>query len=395
MEHTGPRILIVASAYLPGFKAGGPIRSLANLVAHLGGEFDFRILTSDRDLGDAVPYADIQPDVWTEWGNNHVMYLSPDKQRLRSWRGLLTALDYDVIYLNAFFSTFTIYTLLLRRLRQVPARPVILAPRGEFSPGALQLKWLKKRAFLLTAGFFGLYRNLLWQASSNFEAQEIRDLTAQFRLDSEPAIIIAPNPPPKLLGNAHNPALRNKKSGIAQFVFLSRIARKKNLHYALNLLCKVPWQVRFDIYGPIEDTGYWQECEQIIGTLPASVQVSYHGPVPADQVPATFASYHAFLFPTHGENFGHVILEALSAGCPVITSDQTPWRDLAARQAGWDLPLEQPDAFLQVIQQVIDMDQPTWETWSLGARGVADAFIHDPSIVEANRQLFYAALAHE
>jgi glycosyltransferase involved in cell wall biosynthesis len=45
------------------------------------------------------------------------------------------------------------------------------------------------------------------------------------------------------------------------------------------------------------------------------------------------------VLPTYNENFGYVILEALLAGCPVILSDQPPWRDLEARQVGWTIPL--------------------------------------------------------
>ena len=46
----------------------------------------------------------------------------------------------------------------------------------------------------------------------------------------------------------------------------------------------------------------------------------------------TFSKYDVFLFPTKGENYGHVIFEALAGGCIPIISDQTPWNDI--EQAG-------------------------------------------------------------
>ena len=46
---------------------------------------------------------------------------------------------------------------------------------------------------------------------------------------------------------------------------------------------------------------------------------------PKNQVISTFGLYDAFVFPTLGENFGHVIAESLASSCPVICSDQTPW----------------------------------------------------------------------
>jgi glycosyltransferase involved in cell wall biosynthesis len=238
----------------------------------------------------------------------------------------------------------------------------------------------------------GLYRRLLWQASSQYEADDIRQVLQRFGLDHDPVIHVAPNLPPKL---ALTQGLQRpeKRSGAARILFLSRIARMKNLSYALALLQNIKGEVIFDMYGPLEDETYWQECRQIIDTLPDNVQVSYRGAVTADQVQETLASYHAFLLPTLGENFGHVLLEALAAGCPVITSDRTPWRGLAERQAGWDLPLEHPEMFVAAIQQIVDMDQTAWNRWSEGARQVAHDFIHDPAILEANRQLFYKALA--
>ena len=43
-----PVILIILNGYIPGFKFGGPIRAIENLVHHLGDEFDFRIITRDH-----------------------------------------------------------------------------------------------------------------------------------------------------------------------------------------------------------------------------------------------------------------------------------------------------------------------------------------------------------
>ena len=55
--------------------------------------------------------------------------------------------------------------------------------------------------------------------------------------------------------------------------------------------------------------------------------------------------------PTAGENFGHAIQEALAAGCPVLISDRTRWRDLAPKGVGWDLPLSAPDRFVAVLRE--------------------------------------------
>jgi glycosyltransferase involved in cell wall biosynthesis len=84
---------------------------------------------------------------------------------------------------------------------------------------------------------------------------------------------------------------------------------------------------------------YWYGCERLIARLPAHARASYEGPVPNKEVGEIIAGHDLFFVPTQGENFGHVFLEALSAGVPVLTSDQAPWRDLQGDGVGWHLPL--------------------------------------------------------
>ena len=59
-----PRILVFVDHYLPAFKFGGPVRTLANLVTHLGSRYEFFVFTRDRDQGDPSPYQQIALDRW-------------------------------------------------------------------------------------------------------------------------------------------------------------------------------------------------------------------------------------------------------------------------------------------------------------------------------------------
>ena len=394
LTHNSPRICVIINNYLPGYKAGGPIRTLATMVERLGDEFEFKIITSDRDLGDDKAYPNVALDEWRKVGKAQVIYLPNSKQKLFSMRKLLRSMEYDVLYLNGVLSKLINIVIFLKRTHQLKEKPTIIASRGVFSQGSLKLKWRKKRIYLWAAGALGLLRGFIWQVSSEFEAEDIKKIITQYHLDDGPTIFIAPNLSPEITFKDRTMCL-SKEVNSARIIFLSRIGRVKNLVFTLTLLKSTFGEVKFDIYGSIEDSLYWQECQRIIDALPNNIQVSYHGSIPADRVQKAFANYHAFLFPTLGENFGHVILEALSAGCPVIISDRTPWRNLSEKMAGWDIPLEQPDVFERVIQKVVDMDQITWEKWSKGARKVAEDFINNPDIVEANRQLFYWALSQK
>ncbi len=382
------KILTSVGYYLPGYKAGGPIRTLANMVDRVGDEFQFKIITADRDSDDTKPYPKIRIDDWNRVSKADVFYMSPQMRSLMGFKKIICSTECDAIYLNSFFSPhFTIKPLLLRRLRLIPAKPLILAPRGEFSPGALGLKSLKKRVYLWAVKAFGLYRGVVWQASSEHEEADIR---RWFGKDVQ--VEVAPNIPPAVHSADELPPEKVKRKGCLKIIFLSRISRKKNLDGALKMLKGLNGEVQFNIYGPMEDKSYWAECQKIIGDLPGNIEVKYCGSVEHEKVGAVMREHDIFLFPTLGENFGHVILEALCAGCPILISDQTPWRALEEKGVGWDLPLSKPEMFREVLQRCVDMNNEEYVKWSERAREYGLGVTKDDGVVEQNRELF---LSHE
>lgn len=338
-------ILTFVRHYLPGYKAGGPLRTIANMVEALGDEYDFRIVTLDRDATEAAAYPDMEEGVWTPVGKAKVFYLAPTRSGLARIAKILCETPHDILYLNSFFDPdFTLKPLLARRLGVAPRVPVVLAPRGEFSPAALRIKGARKRAFLAAAGVAGLHRDVRWQASSVAEQNDIRRTFG--RLASR--IVVAPDMPDTM--SVALPGFVPRAQGAPlRICFLSRIAPMKSLDFALEILRDVAVPVRFDIHGPIEDEAYWKRCQEIARTLPDTVCVTYRGSIPHTDVPATLACHDLFFLPSRGENFGHAIFEALSAGTPVLISDQTPWRGLAERGVGWDLCLEGRAAFGRAV----------------------------------------------
>ena len=381
------KILIFSGCYLPGYKAGGPIRSLANLVEKLGDEFNFKVVTMDRDLKGIRSYSGIRVNCWNQVGKAEVFYLSPQNCSLRTIYTLMRLTEYDVLYLNSFFSPiFTQKPLFLRWLKFVRETPVIVAPRGEFSSGALSLKSFKKHIYLAVAKMIGLYKYVIWQASSEHEQKDI-----SYRFGNYIQILIAPNltisinKPRKILIN------HKKYSGYLKIIYLSRIARVKNLYSALEILEKLNGNVEFDIYGTINDRNYWIECKKVINLLPNNIRVKYMGTVEHDQVGVVIKEHNLFFLPTLGENYGHAILEALIAGCPVLISDQTPWRDLEKKGIGWDLPLEHPEKFQDVLQKCINMNEQEYRILSERAHKFGLKIAEDKTALNLNRELFYKA----
>jgi glycosyltransferase involved in cell wall biosynthesis len=385
-----PVVLTFINNYLPGYKAGGIPRSMNNAVENLINIVEFKIVTRDRDLGDREPYRNIRKNEWQRAGSADVYYLSPAESSVRKIRELILADDYDVLYLNSFFDSFTIKALLIRYFDRTFSKPVILAPRGEFAEAALSLKFAKKYAYILLGRVTGLYKNLTWHASSGFEEADIMRV---MKIKREKIHIALDLPVKFVKDNYYLSSLQHSADGIFKIIFISRIARVKNLDYAIQILGKLKAAVLFDIYGPLEDMKYWNECRMLIGKLPVNITVRYKGIVLPDQVVQIFSGYDLFLFPTGGENFGHVIAECLISGTPVLTSDKTPWRNLRDNELGWDIPLDQIGSWAEVIEKCALMSSEVRLQNRVRIRNYMEENLLDPGVIESHRQLFAKQIA--
>jgi glycosyltransferase involved in cell wall biosynthesis len=278
--------------------------------------------------------------------------------------------------------------LILNRLNLIQKTPIILAPEGELSDGALQLKAAKKKSFIKIAKITDLYRNLIWKVTAEPEKIE----TERFK-GSGGKIFEAPNMPSRDVFEKYEQISKPKKTaGKARFIFLSRYMRKKNLKWLIENLYGIDGKLEIDIYGPLEDEEYWKETERELEKLPENIKVTYKGFISHEDVPQTIFEYHFFVLPTLGENFGHVFVEALAAGCPLIISDRTPWVDLETKRIGWDIPLENTEKWIQIINRCINMDQLTYTNLSSNARDFACQWLTDPKIEESTLTVLREAL---
>lgn len=385
------KVLTFVSYYLPGYKSGGSTRTIANLVHHLSDEFEFWVVTRDRDLGDSEAFCNVTLNVWHQVGKGHVLYVARGSETVLFFKALIKETPHDILYLNSFFDeNFTVKPLLGRRLsKRLAQKPVILAPRGELSLSALSLKKGKKKLGIAVAKLLGLYDAVTFHASTELECG---DIAAALGLDKDQILIAIDLPMPS--GDAGNIISSNKQSnvGVVQIVFLSRIAPIKNLDVALEILGLVKRKVQFDIYGPIEDASYWADCLRAISALPENISVKYRGAIHYAQAQEIFAQYDIFLFPTRGENYGHVIAESLSAGTPVLISDQTPWKNMEMDGLGWDLELKSRGAFAAKIESfslsAVDRGISAREAIK---RNAAKRMCSSQAILD-NRQLFRSSL---
>lgn len=340
-------ILIIIGSYLPGYKGGGPVLSVQNLIKELGSEYHFKVLTSDHDIGETEPYKGITADCWAKLDDGtDCFYASRFNQRVM--REVIK--DVDFVYCCGCFSKDTRTYLELRRKEKLTI-PTAIASMGLFSPRAFAIHGLKKRCYIIYAKMVGLYRGVVWSATSVGEEKNIKNI-----IGKSAKVSIAHDIPRRV--NIHE-MYKEKEVGHLDVIFLSRISPEKNLIYAINCLQQVCKDVKIDfhIVGPMEDESYWAACENELKQLPDNVTYSYDGMVAGSQVIDTFRKHQVFLFPTMSENYGHVIQESLSAGCPAVISDNTPWSGFEVEQVGAVIPLEEQNRFVREIEHFAAMDK--------------------------------------
>lgn len=391
-EAKKPIVLIFSDYYLPGYKSGGGMRTIVNMVDRLHDQFDFRIVTRDHDgKEDKTPYQSVRIDAWNEIGNARVFYLSKKNIGLSKIRELILEVKPAAIYINSYFATPSILVMVLRKLKKIPEIPVILANCGELSVDALRLKRTKKKIFINFSKRTGLHDNIIWKASSDLEKEEVEKVKGRGG-----RVFVAPDLPEARMNPDYSPDRKpRKKKGAAKMVFLSRFMKKKNFKWLLENLTSIEGELSIDIYGPIEDREYFEECRKLIAKLPENIRVEYRGAVPHEQVGEVMLKYHFFILPTISENFGHVFLEAMAAGCPLMISDRTPWVDLQKKGVGWDLPLEKPEKWREIFRFCLELDHKGFSEMSERARNYAIAWLADKSVEKKTIRILDYALDRE
>ncbi len=386
-----PRILVFCDYYLPGIKSGGGMWAVKNIIERFHDVYDFFVVTRNHDgCDDLTPYTSVKTDNWNDVGNAKVFYLAPQNITSRRLGDLVNEINPDAVFLNSIFSKPVVKFLVARKRKLFRNIPVILATCGELSAATLKMKRAKKTTYLATAKMFGLYNGLIWRASFKEEKSEIENM---FGADRE--IFVAPDLTPKTILPAYKFSDKPpKSSGHVKFIFVSRIARKKNLSFFLEILRKVDsGNIELEIVGPAEDAGYWAECQEAISKVGGNVKVLISGAVNNAEALTKLTNSHFFVLPTIYENFGYVCIEALAAGCPLLLSDQTVWSELEHRELGWDLPLNDEQGWIDVIESAISMDATEFETLSQNARQFALDWLADTSIEQATADLLKTAVS--
>jgi len=246
-------------------------------------------------------------------------------------------------------------------------KPCIVSPRGMLEAWSLRHRALRKRL---------VWR--LWERTNLTLASGLHATAAaeagQFRaMDLHAPICVAPDAVDRP-GEAGGRAALEEKfpelKGRRWLLFLSRMHAKKGLDMLIDAwadLCPAQPDWHLVIAGSAmdgEDAGYRDHAAR----RGISDRATFIGHVEGREKSAAFAGADLFVLPTHSENFGIVVAEALAHGVPVITTTGAPWEVLRASRSGWWIE-PAPQALGGALRDALALDPA--ELRAMGRRGIA------------------------
>lgn len=342
-------VLIITPYFRPGYKAGGPIKSIDNLSTYLSGKgFIINILCLNEDI-DGDEYREITTGVATVFRKNiNVTYVKRSDVSFSLIGRVLRNTSYDYIYVNGFFDRlFSLKIQFMRYFAHRSEGKILIAPRGEFYPGALEIKKYKKRFVL----FFmkKISKGLIFHATSKAEKGYLEGHFPKREVRFAPNI--------QSINTKHS-LQRSYNPEDIRFVFLSRISEKKNLMCAVKIVLNANRECSLDVFGPAEDQVYFKKCIDFVATHNNAHRISYKGEITPQDVSRTLSGYDFFILPTAGENYGHVIAEALAASVPIIVGPATPWTGYISEfECGCIFDPTDPNAGVDVEKFVYELDE--------------------------------------
>jgi len=203
--------------------------------------------------------------------------------------------------------------------------PLVISTRGMLTSWALRHNRWKKRLAWMGYQRHVLRWATLFHVTSQEEVDALRDLGFE-----QPAAVI-PNGVPLPDASASNGSSGEGRRAL----FLSRVHPKKGLPMLLDAWATMrPAGWTLEIVGPSEE-GHRAELEAQARRLGLEDAIQFSGPVADDQKWEVYRRADLFVLPTHSENFGIVVAEALAAGVPALTTTGAPWQDLERHDCGW------------------------------------------------------------
>ncbi|GAC1309886.1 MAG: glycosyltransferase [Mucilaginibacter sp.] len=320
------RILQVNASYKPAFVYGGPTMSVSMLCEQLVKVGVFvTVFTTKANGKEELPVAsgesinvDGVPVRYFNRVTKDHSHFSPSLL-FRLWKDVN---KFDLVHIHAWWNLVSVLSCFIALLRKVP---VLVSPRGTLSPYSfgnrhIGAKWLIHQ-------LLGKY--LLNESHIHTTTQRERD--AVMRLIHPRSINLLPNfiqlPAAKAISV-------RPSSTTLKLIFFSRIEEKKGLDILLNALTLVTVPYHLTIAGS-GNPDYIESLKIIAANNQIENKISWIG-FRDDNKTELLQQFDLFVLPSYDENFGNAVIESLSAGTPVLISDQVGLADYVKENIlGW------------------------------------------------------------
>jgi glycosyltransferase involved in cell wall biosynthesis len=251
---------------------------------------------------------------------------------LREARGAAGA-GHAVLHQHGIWHGFSI---VVRRWHEAHRGPTVIAPGGTLAPQAIRYSYWRKRCALLAYERSNLRSASCLHAVSPLEASHLR----AFGL-SNPIAVIPAGVSDEWLDTVGDGRRFRQRLGIDEdrrvLLFLSRLHPIKGLPLLFEALAGLTTEFQgwsLVIAGGGEP-GYATRLRECVRRLGLERAVHWAGPVHGQDHRDAYAAAELLVLPSHSENFGLVVAEALGVGVPVLTTRATPWSELAEIGCGW------------------------------------------------------------
>ena len=234
----------------------------------------------------------------------------------------------DIIDIQGLWNSGSIFNLIFFFRKRTP---FVITPRGMLDSWSIKKSFIKKILFFFFIERFSIKKAFCLRATSKLEAVRLKKLGFKNWIVNIPNGIKIPQ-----LKLKYKRKLKKKY----RLLFLSRLSKKKGIEYILQAWKKIyinypNWELV--ICGYDEDNEK-SRLKQLAYDLKLQ-RVEWKDPVFGKDKKLLYLSSDIFILPTKSENFGLVVAEALAHGVPVITTENTPWKDLKKYKCGWCIKL--------------------------------------------------------
>ena len=311
--------LLIFSEYFLTSKGGGTQKSLKNILDSFSITSNYKIITGHKDLDNSLII------------NDNIKYISNviRTKNLKDYLKIFKLIyQSDKLYFNSFFSFFN--TIIFLPLPILLKKKIIIAPRGELFIKNLNFK---KKFYIF---FFSFIKNFfLYHCTSDLEKNQIQKI---LKIKNKAKFVIIRN----LIGPSAKLDYVNNNLKENKFLYLSRIDKKKNLLGLCESMNKIKNSFKIpifiDVYGYILDKEYFKECKKYFELLKnKNIYFSYCGHIQPENIEKILSKYVLLIHPSHNENFGHVIIEALSIGLSVLASKDVFLSNLEENKCGYNI----------------------------------------------------------